>query len=210
VVASAVAFNQTFGQILNNNLCNWIADNVAAGAGASMPDPNADLDPILNVEGGFWRIAYSSALANEQGCPAGVELGHAGQARRYRPHGLVQAETGAESGHTTTVLAVGGANGTITSYDNVDDIFVGGKKQEYIGIHGDVSYWVATDPLYITIYRLDPNQQYLIQGTSLGEIIAGSVFDDLIHPGGGGDTIGVGPGRRRDPGHRRRISTAPP
>ena len=29
-------------------------------------------------------------------------------------------------------------------------------------------YWVATVLLYITIYRLDPNQQYLIQGTSLG------------------------------------------
>jgi hypothetical protein len=194
VVASAVAFNQVFGQILNNNLCNWIADNVAAGAGASMPDPNADLDPLLNVEGGFWRIAYSSALANEQGVPPVSNWGTLVQPGDIVRMGWFKPETGAESGHTTTVLAVGGTNGTITSYDNIDDVLVDGTKHEYIGIHGDVSYWVATDPLYITIYRLDPNQQYLIQGTALGETIAGSVFDDLIHPGGGGDTISVGPG----------------
>lgn len=194
VVASAVAFNQVFGQIPNNNLCNWIADNVAAGAGASMPDPNASLDPLLNVEGGFWRIAYSSAQANQQGITPVSDWGTLVQPGDIVRMGWFKPETGAESGHTTTVLAVGGPNGTITSYDNIDDVIVDGTKHEYIGIHGDVSYWVATDPLYITIYRLDPNQQYLIQGTALGETIAGSVFDDLIHPGGGGDTIGAGPG----------------
>lgn len=191
VVASAVAFNQIFGQIVNNNLCNWIADNVAAGAGASMPLPDANLDPTLNVEGGFWRIAYSSA---EQVTPVSdwgtlLKPGDIVRMGWYKP------ETGAESGHSTTVLAIAAADGTMTVYDNIDDVTVDGQKKEYIGIHGDAAYWKATDPLYITIYRLDPDQQYLIEGTSLGEIIAGSVYNDLIHPGGGSDTITAGPGK---------------
>lgn len=191
IVASAVAFAQTFGQIPNTDLCNWIADNVAAGAGASMPFPNADLDPTLNVEGGFWRIAYSS---DQQDTPVSnwgtlVKPGDIVRMGWFKP------ETGAESGHTTTVLAAVGASGGITVYDNTDYVTVGNSKLEYIGVHGDAHFWSATDPADITIYRLDPNQQYLIEGTSLGEVIAGSVFNDLIHPGGGPDTITGGPGK---------------
>jgi hypothetical protein len=62
-----------------------------------------------------------------------------------------------------------------------------------IGIH-QASYWTATNPSGITIYRLDPNQQYLIQGTALSERIQGSVYNDLIQPGGGADRITLGPG----------------
>ena len=49
------------------------------------------------------------------------------------------------------------------------------------------------NPASITIYRLDPNQQYLILGTSLGEVIQGSVYNNLIKPGGGADIIIAGP-----------------
>lgn len=190
IVASAVAFAQTFGQILNTNLCNWIADNVAAGAGATMPFPNASLDPTLNVEGGFWRIAYSS---DQQATPVSnwgtlVKPGDIVRMGWFKP------ETGAESGHTTTVLGAIDASGGITVYDNTDYVTVGGTKLELIGIHGGAEFWKATDPADITIYRLDPNQQYLINGTPLGEVIAGSVFNDLIHSGGGADTITGGPG----------------
>jgi hypothetical protein len=190
IVASATAFDQVFGHVLNTNLCNWIADNVAAGAGASMPLPNAYLDPTLNVEGGFWRIFYTGT-----GQPTPVSdwgtLVRPGDVVRM---GWFHPESGAESGHTTTVLAGVGANGDITVYDNIDDVVVNGTKQEYIGIHGNADYWKGTDPADITIYRLDSNQQYLILGTPLGEIIAGSVFDDLIRPGGGSDIIIGGPG----------------
>lgn len=190
IVASATAYDQVFGQILNTNLCNWIADNVAAGAGASMPLPNQLLDPMLNVEGGFWRIAYSG---DGQATPVSnwgtlVKPGDIVRMGWFKP------ESGVESGHTTTVLAAVGASGGITVYDNIDNVVVNGAKQEYIGIHGNAEYWLVTDPVDITIYRLDPNQQYLIEGTSLGEIIAGSVFNDLIHSGGGNDTITGGPG----------------
>lgn len=190
IVASATAFSQVFGQVLNTNLCNWIADNVAAGAGASMPLPDALLDPTLNVEGGFWRIFYTGTGQDTPVSNWGtlVEPGDIVRMGWFKP------ESGPESGHTTTVLAAVGVDGGITVYDNIDDVVVNGAKQEYIGIHGDAKYWLATDPVDITIYRLDPNQQYLINGTSLGEIIAGSVFNDLIHSGGGSDTITGGPG----------------
>jgi hypothetical protein len=62
-----------------------------------------------------------------------------------------------------------------------------------IGIHR-ASYWVATNPAGITIYRLDPNHQFLIEGTPLSEVIQGSVYNDLIQPGGGADQITLGPG----------------
>ena len=63
------------------------------------------------------------------------------------------------SGHSTTVLGAVNASGTITVYDN-DDRSPG---HSVIGIH-IASYWNGTDPVSITIYRLDPNHQYLILG----------------------------------------------
>ncbi|HKH21378.1 MAG TPA: hypothetical protein VKB53_10950, partial [Gammaproteobacteria bacterium] len=61
-----------------------------------------------------------------------------------------------------------------------------------IGIH-NATYEKGTNPAGITIYRLDPNQQYLVQGSSLGEVIQGSVYSNLIRPGGGVDVIIAGP-----------------
>jgi hypothetical protein len=183
VVASANAFASTFGQILNTELCNWIADNVAAGADAPMPLPNQMLDPTLNVQGGFWRIVYTGAQPSPvSNWSTLVQPGDIVRMGWFKP------ETGTESGHTTTVLAGVGANGKITVFDNIDDV----GDQEFIGVH-DASYWVSTDPLDITIYRLDPKQQYLIEGTPLAEDIQGSVFNNLIQPGGGADTITGGP-----------------
>jgi hypothetical protein len=69
-------------------------------------------------------------------------------------------------------------------YDNGDAGF--------IGIH-NATYEKHTNPASITIYRLDPNQQYLILGTSLGEVIQGSVYNNLIRPGGGADVVIAGP-----------------
>ena len=91
------------------------------------------------------------------------------------------------------MLGAVGADGKITVYDN--DGFITGPtgRQEVIDIH-NANYWLGTDPADITIYRLDPNQQYLIEGTPLAEVIQGSVFNDLIQPGGGADTITGGPG----------------
>jgi hypothetical protein len=62
-----------------------------------------------------------------------------------------------------------------------------------IDIHR-ASYWVATNPSAIAMYRLDPDHQYLIQGTSLGQVIQGSVYNNLSQPGGGADIMTSGQG----------------
>jgi hypothetical protein len=61
-----------------------------------------------------------------------------------------------------------------------------------IGIHPS-TVETSTNPASITIYRLDPKQQYLILGSSLGEVIQGSVYNNLFSPGGGTDVIIAGP-----------------
>jgi len=87
-------------------------------------------------------------------------------------------------GHTTTALTRQHADGTITVYSN--------GVRPYISIHRSTAE-KGTNPASITIYRLDPNQQYLILGTSLGEVIQGSVYNNLFRPGGGADIVIAGP-----------------
>jgi hypothetical protein len=62
----------------------------------------------------------------------------------------------------------------------------------FISIHQSTAE-KGTNPASITIYRLDPKQQYLILGTNLGEVIQGSVYNNLIKPGGGSDVVIAGP-----------------
>ena len=176
IVKAAEAFLTVYGDgvIPNTNLCNWIADNVAAAAGAPMPAMNASLDPSLNLEGGFWRIAYASDIPDPVADWSGlVQPGDIVRMGWFNP------EAGRISGHSTTVLSYA-ENGKVEFYDNNDG--------QHIGRH-EAAYWLATDPEDITIYRLDPNHQYLIQGTDAAETIRGSVYDNLIRPGGGKDLI---------------------
>jgi hypothetical protein len=177
VVKAAEAFASVYGNgvIPNTNLCNWIADNVAAGAGAPMPLPNTSFDPSLNVEGGFWRIVYAADIPAP---PADwYSLVQPGDIIRM---GWFKPESGRMSGHSTTALSIVQSDGTIEFYDNVDD--------GHIGTH-DIEYWTHTDPEDITIFRIDPAHQYLIVGSDNAETIRGTVHDNLIRPGGGADTI---------------------
>ena len=176
IVNAAFAFQTFYGNVLNTELCNWIADNVAAAAGATMPLPDQYLEPSLNMEGGFWRIAYR---ASETETPV------ADWNTLVKPGDIVRLQWASSgTGHTTTVISVD-AGGSLTVYDNID--FIG--KIETIGVHDAVEYWKKTDPAGITIYRLDEDMQYLTKGTPLGEFLMGSVFDDLVRGKGGGDRI---------------------
>jgi hypothetical protein len=60
-----------------------------------------------------------------------------------------------------------------------------------IGIH-DATYWTDTIPASITIYRLDPNHQFLVNGDAAGQYLQGSPYSNLFQPIGGGDTIAAG------------------
>jgi hypothetical protein len=174
IVASAQSLNSTFPGVPNTNLCNWIADDVAAAAGTAMPLPDAQLDPTDNVPGGFWRFAYRGIG------PHPVKNWF----KLVMPGDIVRMQWLSGSGHSTSVLSSENADRTITVYDNGD--------HHHIGIH-DARYQNGTNPAGITIYRLDPKQQYLILGSSLGEVIQGSVYNNLIRPGGGADVIIAGP-----------------
>ena len=172
--ASARSLYSTFPDVPNTNECNWIADNVAAAAGVPMPLPNTFPDPTDNVEGGFWRIAYTGVGPN----PVKNWF------RLVMPGDIVRMQHLFGGGHTTTVLSRQHPDGKITVYAN--------GVRPTISIH-DSNAEEGTNPASITIYRLDPNQQYLILGTNLGEVIQGSVYNNLIRPGGGADVIVAGP-----------------
>ena len=175
IVASAHSLQSIFPDVPNTNLCNWIADNVTAVAGAAMPLPNAYPDPTDNVEGGFWRMAYTGARPNP--------VKH--WFRLVMPGDVIRMQHLWGEGHTTTALSRQHPDGTITVYSN-------GGGPPFISIHQSTAE-EGTNPTSITIYRLDPKQQYLILGTSLGEVIQGSVYNNLFKPGGGPDIIVAGP-----------------
>ncbi|MGE0415587.1 MAG: Hint domain-containing protein [Acetobacteraceae bacterium] len=176
IVTSAQRFAAYYTGVSNAYDCAFIADAVAAGAGAPMPPVNLSTDPSANQEGGFWRIAYRGS---DQANPVAdwSSLVQAGDIVRMAWLG------GFDGQHTTTVLGKNG-DGTIEVYDNVAPT---------ISIHS-ASYWVDTLPSSITIYRLDPNHQYLINGTSASEFLQGTVFNDLIRPNGGVDALAGGAG----------------
>jgi hypothetical protein len=174
IVAAAHSLYETFPDVPNTNLCNWIADNVAAAAGASQPLPNFYPDPTDNVEGGFWRMAYTGARPN----PAKDWF------RLVMPGDIIRMQHDWGEGHTTTALSRQHPDGTVTVYSN--------GVTRFISIHQSTAE-KGTNPASITIYRLDPKQQYLILGTNLGEVIQGSVYNNLIKPGGGSDVVIAGP-----------------
>ena len=105
--------------------------------------------------------------------------------RLMAPGDIVRMQHLWGEGHTTTALSRQHPDGTVTVYSN------GGGPPD-ISIHRS-STEKGTNPASITIYRLDPKQQYLILGTSMGEIIQGSVYNNLIKPGGGADVVIAGP-----------------
>lgn len=182
VAASAYRYNSLYDQPYNTNNCNWISDNVTAGAGAVQPWMNYSTDPAQNQEGGFWRIIYRGSDS-----PNPVQNWFS----LVQPGDVVRMGRLAQSGqHTTTIVGTVNPDGSIAVYDNGDHNAAGASV---IGVH-DATYWSGTDPNTITIYRLDPYHQYLITGTTQSEILQGSVFNNLIRPGGGQDTVTGGSG----------------
>ncbi|MBS0639629.1 MAG: Hint domain-containing protein [Proteobacteria bacterium] len=175
ILQSATRFATYYVDVLNDNDCGWIADDVAAAAGATMPNLDQSTDPTANQEGGFWRIAYrGSQQANPVQNWSSLVL----------PGDVVRMGWNGGGQHTTTVLGHNG-DGSIQVYDNVDN--------GAIGIH-PATYWTDTIPESITIYRLDANHQFLVQGSGNSEFLQGSPYSNLIQPGGGADTIAAGAG----------------
>jgi hypothetical protein len=181
IVSSAYRYNTVFPGVFNHNNCNWISDNVTAGAGAVQPYENYSTDPANNVSGGFWRIVYRGTDTPDP-VRDWFQLTLPGDVVRM-------GRLDATGRHTTTVIGTLNPDATITVYDNGDH---NAQGQNIIGVH-QPTYWTGTNPAMITIYRLDPNHQYLIEGSGESEFIQGSVFDNLIRPRGGRGAIAAGP-----------------
>jgi hypothetical protein len=191
MVNSATTYATVYNDVQNYDNCNWIADNVAAGLGATMPYQNFSNDPMENRSGGFWRIVHNGV---ENPVADWSTLVQAGDVVRM---GWQSVDT--DSGwaylnwHTTTIYDVAasqlGGDDIVTVYDNIQ--YRGDTS--YIGLH-EATYWTDTVPESITIYRLDTDGQYLIDGYSAREYIHGTVFNDLIRPVGGSATVTGGPG----------------
>ena len=199
VVAAAEAFNSLYAGVPNTEDCYNIAHEVAAAAGATLPEQTGSTTPSQNVAGGFWRIAYAAP----QDASAVVNWGTLVQAGDIVRIGWNPSN----SGHSFTVLAPE-TNGTITVFDNIAYQYpdgVGGSGVEEIGIHA-AQYWSAADgtidgttnPEDITIYRLDPNDLFLIDdmttdGTLIqnlsGAVVQGNTTNDLILPYGADNII---------------------
>src|SRR5262249_10212921 len=64
VVAAAYRYAATYVDPHNENDCGFIAQDVAAAAGASMVDTSYAGDPRLNTSGGFWRVVYRGTDPN--------------------------------------------------------------------------------------------------------------------------------------------------
>lgn len=176
IISSANAFSKAYSGAPNDNDCHKIACAVAGAAGAAFNDDTTySLDPSQNQSQGFWRIAYSGAqkhpVADWQ------TLVKAGDIVRMGWQGGGQ--------HTCTVLAVN-KNGSIKVFDNDDH---NSKGVEDIGTHS-VNYDQQTIASTVTIYRLSPDHLYLINGSGIGEHLAGTSFNDQMEGLGGNDTLG--------------------
>lgn len=175
MVASANLFNQLHYGLANQNNCNWIADDVAAAAGASMPYLNDADAPEQNVSGGFWRAVYRG---DETAAAA------SNWSTLTQPGDVIRMVWTIDGGHHTTTVVGSAGNGELTFFDN--DLPAGNETA--VGEHPD-NYWLRTDPDSITIYRLDLGGQYLIEGTGNDEILQGTVYNDLVHTAGSAPTV---------------------
>jgi hypothetical protein len=140
IVASAELYAAAYSGVLNNNDCAFIAEDVAAAAGAVLDDAVTEsLNPNSNQNNGFWQVVYRGSgpdpITDWQ--------------TLVQPGDIVRMGWIGGGQHTTIVLSVN-SNGSITVFDNDDYNSLG---QEDIGIH-TVNYDTETIPTTITIYRL--------------------------------------------------------
>ncbi len=184
IVDAVIRYVAAYGSgiVPNDNDCGYISAAVAASAGAAFPWESNLSDA---VGGGFWRVVYNGATATNP-----VE----DWSTLTQPGDIVKMAWSGTGGHHTTVVGPL-IDGGLPVYDNADAPLQNddGTSSTTIGIH-NVQYWHGTDPLSVVIFRLDPKGQYLINGQGVDQFIQGSVYNNLIEPGGTGDVIPAGAG----------------
>ena len=176
IVNAATALSAAYTDVPNVNDCYYIASAVAGAAGAVVGSTTGESNPSLNLASGFWRIAYAAGVTG----PAVDNWGTLVQAGD-----ILRVGWAAGAAHSFTVLGPVNSAGQIPVFDN------GYSASGYSAIGtSDVSYWNETNPNQVTIYRLDPNGLYLVDGvTASHSLIQGNTYNDIILPQGSADTI---------------------
>jgi Ca2+-binding RTX toxin-like protein len=181
IVASANRFDTFYGDgaVANTVDCHFIAQDVAAAAGAVMGDNTESLDPTQNEETGFWRIVYRGSDPNPVGNWQSL----------VQPGDIVRIGWEAGGFHTTTVLQTNlDANHTMLVYDNANGVISEhtANYDQDPNTHAQVSI-----PTTITIYRLTTDGLYLENGApaTTDETLPGTLFNDHVIGGSGNDTL---------------------
>ncbi len=193
IVASAQTYAAHYTDVANENDCCFIAQDIAAAAGASLDDNTQSLIPDDNLSAGFWRVVYRGSDPNA--VAHWSSLVQPGDIVRF---GWKQSFGG--GAHTTTVIskaATPNANGTYT-LQVFDNKAYDADGNEIIGIHADnddgSTYDFRTQQDTVTIYRISPDHLYLIQGSAIGETLTGNQYNDQIEGGAGNDLLQGGSG----------------
>ncbi len=195
VVAAAEAYAAYYTDVPNSNDCCFIAQDIAAAAGAALDDPTQAEIPADNISQGFWRVAYRGSDPNPVQDWSSL----------VQPGDIVRLAWSTGGDHTFIVLgkaATPNADGTytLTVYDNID---YNANGNEIIGIHQDVfdddlTYDAVSNRDDITIYRLAADDMYLITGANTSQSLYGNPYDDQMVGGAGDDTFYSGSGLKND------------
>jgi len=177
IVAEAKSFVSVYNGVLNPNDCHYIASAIASAAGATFDPGTFHLNPAQNQEGGFWRIVHRGS---DKAIADWSSLVKAGDIMRFdwaNPN---------LSQHTVLVTEERNARGQIKVVDNTA---IGGT----IGEH-----WVSFDSISrassVTIYRVSPDNLYLVNGSADHDIVRGTVWSDKLQGLAGNDSLKGGAG----------------
>lgn len=179
IVAAARRVAANYTGLINQNDCHNIARVVGASAGATLGGDSGDLDPTKNQDGGFWRVVHRGSDNPEADWQKLVQPGD------IVSFGWTNVPVGQVNRHTLTVTEGINAAGQIRVLDNG-----GGRISEHLADYDGALSRAET----VTIYRLDPNHRYLIQGTDNGELVFGTVLNDELRGRGGVDQMHGGTG----------------
>ena len=190
IVASAYRFAAAYSGVPNTEDCGYIADAVAAAAGATLsPGLSGNDDPLQNGSSGFWRVAYRGTDA---GFPANWST-------LVQPGDIVRIgswASGPAAVDTTPSLSWRQRQRATTTSSPFSITAswtrrTGSRSSGYIRIvlqNGQL-YDEAANPASVTIFRLSPDHLYMINGSDLGDHLSGTRFDDTITGGANDDTI---------------------
>jgi hypothetical protein len=205
IVAAAAAYNAAYEGAPNDNDCSFIAEDIAAAAGAALTYHSQSPNPSVNKSQGFWRVVYQGANAADDNSQWDLKGWNATTWDAHlEPGDIVRIEwnSGADVHCFTIVGATSAVDDGAPVWKVFDNEYRGPQNNASytsIGEHDDVfrngnSYYKEINPNNVTVYRLTDDDLYLITGANVTQTLYGSDFDDLFEAGTAGNDTVVGGG----------------